>query len=179
VARPDGQGAPVILDMDRRRQLALWGEKTAMVYETTQESTMSATQELREYVRVHQAPNPGTEVWLGRCGTKEYQHRVHHYDSVSEDKSVRGRWDLIGIGEVLLLVSGADPPWFTMVLPEIAEQAGDLGKRMERIWPPSGEDISFPRTDLGLITTEAADLLMVLPVIQTMILRGKRFPEGT
>jgi hypothetical protein len=162
---PMVQGGPTALSAERRRELALWAEKTAMVYETTEESTTTSTQDEREFIRLNQRPNPLTEVWLARNNAPTFQSRVRHFDAqgvlFGEKASPSGlvlpertrlRWDVIGIGAVMLLVVGttaedARPPDI------------DLDRRLVKIWPSPAEAMAFPLRDKPWITdAEAIDL---------------------
>ena len=74
---PMVQGAATELADERRRQLALWAEKTVMVFETTDQGSVTSTQEEREFIREHQKPNPltlksGLDTATRRSGSLEF-----------------------------------------------------------------------------------------------------------
>jgi hypothetical protein len=160
---PMVQGQKTNLDSDMCRLLALWAEKTAMVWETTDDQSVTATQADRDYLRVQQRPTPHTEVWIGHNGSPEWISRPRHFhggavmfdehgtNRLLMPEQVRLRWDVIGIGEVVLLVSGAsqedariNPPglssWFTRIWPYEDRVA----------FPPPGKPLLLDQGLMGL-----------------------------
>lgn len=145
------QGHATTLDAEKCRLLALWAEKTAMVWEVTHTDSVTATQADREYLREKQLPTPFTEVWIG-CSDDpiEWVGRIRHFDGVNVlfdeqqgpaglvlPQKVRLRWDVIPVGKVFLLVSGATKPAGRIDAP-------GLGSRLTRIWPVGDTDVEFP-----------------------------------
>lgn len=146
---PMTHGQATTLDAERCRLLALWAEKTAMVWEVTDTASVTATQADRDYLREKQQPTPFTEVWIGQSNDPvEWVGRVRHFDGMitlfdelgpsglALPQQVRVRWDVIPVGQVFLLVSGATNPAGRIDAP-------GLGSRLTQIWPV-GDDVEFP-----------------------------------
>ena len=137
-------GQNVELSESDQKTLALWCEKTVMINEFTDKSTIVSLPDQRERIRHSQTPDSTTtQVWIAHHGGDQSRPRLRHRTlrvaPPHDTSTLYGIRTTVGIaGKLLFFVAGAEDPHFMF-------PGWKTGQTLfQQIWPVTHEVVSWP-----------------------------------
>jgi hypothetical protein len=145
------RGEILSIDDDAQRILSIWAAKIVMTGEYVSSSGQVVSQTERTQLMNTLEPPQGWHIWVGSYGGEDYrelslfQHAGGlRIPSVDDADAVPHNFEVsaIGIGDALFLVMNSSWP---RLWPTISKIVEEQGAGLCRLWPRSGNSISWPR----------------------------------